>query len=206
MGCLLLQLKLEATHKRHDSGNGYKLPQSYELPPALAGGLSESPNSCALAQCFPDNEWTLYFAGAQAEREEAGARIRWPPSRASRGDHRHLRVCETGLLLQSGFERLNHFLAFGRLFRARTSDDFPVPVDQELVEIPRYVPAEFRIGLLVREKLEDRSVSSPLTETFENIGKVTLYFVEQKVLISSSVPGSWPPKLFAGTPSTTICR
>src|SRR4029077_4689598 len=45
--------------------------------------------------------------------------------------------------------------------------------------------------------------SSPLTDTFLYMGNVTLYFREQKVLISSFVPGSWAPKLLAGKPTMT---
>ena len=33
-------------------------------------------------------------------------------------------------------------------------------------------------------------------------GKVTLYFVEQNSLITSLVPGSWPPKSLQGKPRT----
>src|SRR5580658_9431910 len=49
-------------------------------------------------------------------------------------------------------------------------------------------------------------LSSPLTESLDIIGKETLYFLVQKVLISSLVPGSWPMKLFAGTPTMTRPR
>src|SRR5712672_440983 len=45
-----------------------------------------------------------------------------------------------------------------------------------------------------------------MTAFFAVIGNVTLYFVEQKFLISASVPGSWPPKSFDGTPNTTRPR
>src|ERR1700704_5456994 len=45
-----------------------------------------------------------------------------------------------------------------------------------------------------------------MTAFLDVIGNVTLYFVEQKFLISASVPGSWPPKSFDGTPSTTSPR
>src|SRR5215467_7445593 len=45
--------------------------------------------------------------------------------------------------------------------------------------------------------------SAPFTEILENIGKLTLYFREQKVLISAFVPGSWAPKLLAGNPRMT---
>jgi hypothetical protein len=38
---------------------------------------------------------------------------------------------------------------------------------------------------------------------FDVIGKVTLKRVSQKFLISDSLPGSWAPKSFDGTPSTT---
>src|ERR1700685_723709 len=41
-------------------------------------------------------------------------------------------------------------------------------------------------------------MSRPFTETLDIIGKVTLYFAEQNVLISWFEPGSCPPKLFAG--------
>src|SRR5215471_8750042 len=47
------------------------------------------------------------------------------------------------------------------------------------------------------------SMSSPFTDILENIGKVTLYFAEQKLLISALVPGSWKPKLLAGNPNIT---
>src|SRR6202012_1318722 len=47
------------------------------------------------------------------------------------------------------------------------------------------------------------AMSSPFTDTFEAIGKVTLYLPVQKVLISALEPGSWPPKLLAGNPMTT---
>jgi len=40
-------------------------------------------------------------------------------------------------------------------------------------------------------------------ETFDIIGNVTLYFLLQNVLISSFVPGSCDPKLFAGIPTIT---
>src|ERR1700679_2569820 len=45
--------------------------------------------------------------------------------------------------------------------------------------------------------------SAPSTETFPYIGKVTLYFDWQKVLISAFVPGSCEPKLLAGKPRIT---
>src|ERR1019366_5194796 len=48
--------------------------------------------------------------------------------------------------------------------------------------------------------------SSPLTEIFEYMGKVTLYLLLQDVLISSLVPGSWAPKLLAGNPRITNPR
>ena len=48
--------------------------------------------------------------------------------------------------------------------------------------------------------------SVPVTDIFENIGYVTLYFSVQKCLISFSVPGSCPIKLLAGKPSTTNPR
>src|SRR5262249_16159809 len=44
---------------------------------------------------------------------------------------------------------------------------------------------------------------APITSSFAVIGKSMPNRVSQKVLISPSVPGSWLPKLFAGTPSTT---
>src|ERR1022692_4970360 len=47
------------------------------------------------------------------------------------------------------------------------------------------------------------ALSSPFTDIFEYIGNVTLYLREQKVLISSFVPGSWAMKLLAGKPITT---
>ena len=47
------------------------------------------------------------------------------------------------------------------------------------------------------------AASVPFTEIFEDIGNVTLYLREQNVLISASVPGSCPPKLLAGTPTST---
>jgi len=50
------------------------------------------------------------------------------------------------------------------------------------------------------KKLVQRRLSFAFTEILEYIGKVTLYLVLQKVLISSLVPGSWPPKLLAGNP------
>ena len=43
-------------------------------------------------------------------------------------------------------------------------------------------------------------LSEPFTEIFSNMSNVTLNFVEQNSLISSFVPGSCPPKLFAGKP------
>jgi len=43
----------------------------------------------------------------------------------------------------------------------------------------------------------------PLTDTFANMGNVTLYLMEQKVLISSLVPGSCQRKSLAGNPRTT---
>src|SRR5438445_13224656 len=50
------------------------------------------------------------------------------------------------------------------------------------------------------------AMSLPFTETLAIIGKVTEYFVLQNVLISSFVPGSCDPKLFAGTPTITSPR
>src|SRR5271167_688675 len=45
--------------------------------------------------------------------------------------------------------------------------------------------------------------SLPLTLIFDIIGKVTLYLLEQNVLISWFVPGSCEPKLLAGIPTMT---
>lgn len=47
------------------------------------------------------------------------------------------------------------------------------------------------------------AMSPPLTETFAAIGNVTPKFFSQKEPISSLLPGSCPPKLFAGKPITT---
>src|ERR1051325_5123430 len=49
-------------------------------------------------------------------------------------------------------------------------------------------------------------MSPPFTLTLDIMGKVTLYLVEQKVLISALVPGSCEPKLLAGMPTMTKLR
>ena len=45
-----------------------------------------------------------------------------------------------------------------------------------------------------------------MTSIFSSSGKLTPYVVEQKVWISSAVPGSWPANWLQGTPSTVNPR
>ncbi len=48
--------------------------------------------------------------------------------------------------------------------------------------------------------------SPPLTSVFSSSGKLTPYVVEQKVWISSALPGSCPANWLHGTPSTVRPR
>src|SRR5262249_57278924 len=66
-----------------------------------------------------------------------------------------------------------------------------------------FSPPYCGLDVLSVRNLNSGSMSSPLTDILENIGNVTLYLAEQKVLISAFVPGSWKPKLLAGNPSIT---
>jgi len=69
-----------------------------------------------------------------------------------------------------------------------------VLVHQELGEVPLDLAAVAAV-----KNWYSGALSSPFTEIFAYIGKVTLYLLLQKVLISSLVPGSWPPKCWPGT-------
>src|SRR5262245_6416933 len=56
------------------------------------------------------------------------------------------------VLFQRLLNRLRHLFAFGLFPGFKASDDLSIAVDQELVEVPTDVAAEFGIGFLAGEE------------------------------------------------------
>src|ERR1700677_224004 len=85
---------------------------------------------------------------------------------------------------------------------SKRATTFPFRSTKNLVKFHLISPASAGFASLVKYAYNG-VWSSPFTETFPYIGKVTLYLDWQNVLISAFVPGSWLPKLFAGKPKIT---
>ena len=118
-----------------------------------------------------------------------------PPCRPARLVSLRLVRREAVILPQRLLNRLGDIGRFRRHLGLEAGHHLAVLVHQKLGEIPLDLAA----GGAVRNWYSG-ALSSPFTEIFEYMGKVTLYLLLQKVLISSLVPGSWPPKLLAGNP------
>ena len=107
------------------------------------------------------------------------------------------------LLLQQLLNCRNNLGGVRGYCRFESCHDVAFAVHQELGKVPLDLSGHCCVGLLGEKQIERSRVIPFLTETLANMGKVTLYLVEQKVLISAFVPGSCAPKLLAGKPSIT---
>src|SRR5258708_9685589 len=83
---------------------------------------------------------------------------------------------------------------------------FPLRSNRNFVKFHLMSPANCGSDVGSVRNVYSGVLSSPFTDTFDIIGKLTLYFELQNFLISSSVPGSCDMKLFAGTPTITSPR
>src|SRR5262245_19319524 len=95
------------------------------------------------------------------------------------------------------------FTLSGSSLLEKRATTFPERSTRNLLKFHEMPPANSGFVSLLVRNLYSGSILLPLTEIFANIGKVTLYFVEQNVLISSFDPGSCQRKLLAGKPITT---
>src|SRR5262245_13248596 len=125
------------------------------------------------------------------------------------GSHKECRiesVCDSGRRAQffsACSIACTTFSLSGSSLLEKRATTFPARSTRNLLKFHEMAPPNSGFVCLLVRNLYRGWILSPLTEIFANIGKVTLYFDVQNVLISSFVPGSCQKKLLAGKPIMT---